>query len=866
VLTDLSGLGLALVLTCALSGASTAHAQQAPFINTWLVLGTFDNGPENAGLDADPIGEAEALPALGNEAAGRTWCYFDDRLFQRSYDSYQDLYSYLKLKRGEDIAAKLAYAHVYVYSPQAQEADLCVGADSAVRAWVNGAQVLRETIDAPYRDMLVAPVQLQEGWNRLLLKVGNRQAGRLGFYARLAANDDSAVPGLIYAVNPPGGALAVSTGAMPDAGPATLPAAFRAWPYVGARPLETFDAADEIGAYAHRKPHFTLHASDFALLAEGGVAPYAWALATGALPPGVELRPDGTFGGTVAADAPEGDYPFTVRVTDAAGATAEKALSIAVHERPNLWYEQSRLVALVHAPESLPVEDMPLLARTMKAQGYSIGMMISYNNGDMKYRWPNQFEPDHPDTIGQMKAALEAEGLRAGMYMGNLIGPNHGGDDGALLMVQEAIERYHPAAFWFDWASSPTPDGYISMDALYSMIRTLSPDTLIVLNGVVTLYQCDWDVICLEGWGAWGKNHWGLFPFPIEWAKAAPVETWRLVTDPEFSYTEGLLPDWREYLRLQIAIAGSGFVANIDHSPAIAQKYSHLSDSRVFQAHQEMAAWANPPGLPPLHESYTWVNPGPLGQSEWGYDLLNLPRTALYLHMLQTPLGKTGMPADGRLQIGPLAVPVRQATWMNQGQAVPFVQTPEGVSLDLSGVTADPVDTILKLELAQPYPAFDKASIPAPHAVPPGNLASHKRARLLSLDGSHGLIPSGFALARYGVDGLRATWAQGAYEWPWTYEVDLGQAYPVDRIVVHFGSGWATEYEVRVSPDGVDWESVAHETGCQGGTVECVLAPRATQYVRVMGIKPDGPDQEGSQMSISELEVYSAESQQAGPR
>jgi hypothetical protein len=31
----------------------------------------------------------------------------------------------------------------------------------------------------------VAPVTLQSGWNRLLLKVANREAGRFGFYARL---------------------------------------------------------------------------------------------------------------------------------------------------------------------------------------------------------------------------------------------------------------------------------------------------------------------------------------------------------------------------------------------------------------------------------------------------------------------------------------------------------------------------------------------------------------------------------------------------------------------------------------------------------------------------------------------------------
>jgi hypothetical protein len=299
-------------------------------------------------------------------------------------------------------------------------------------------------------------------------------------------------------------------------------------------------------------------------------------------------------------------------------------------------------------------------------------------------------------------------------------------------------------------------------------------------------------------------------------------------------------------------------VANIDHSPTIAQKISHLTESRVFQAHQEMARWANPPGLPPLHESYTWVNPGPLPQASWGYNVINIPRTALYLHLLRNPLGKRGMPETGALDLPALAVRVTRVTWMNQGKEVPFAQDRRKVHLDLAGVSADPVDTILKLDLAQAYPAVKPAEQPPAAPVPPGNLAFGKPAKLLSLDGSHGLIPSGFALARYGVDGISSTWAQGAYEWPWTYEVDLQEARPVDRIVVHFGGGWATEYQILVSRDGLDWESMAQETGCRGGTVECVFAPRATQYVRVMGLKPDGPDQEGAQMSISELEVYAA--------
>ena len=47
----------------------------APFINTWLVLGTFDNR-EGAGMQADLIDEATSRPQLGKQVAGKTWRFF----------------------------------------------------------------------------------------------------------------------------------------------------------------------------------------------------------------------------------------------------------------------------------------------------------------------------------------------------------------------------------------------------------------------------------------------------------------------------------------------------------------------------------------------------------------------------------------------------------------------------------------------------------------------------------------------------------------------------------------------------------------------------------------------------------------------
>jgi len=141
--------------------------------------------------------------------------------------------------------------------------------------------------------------------------------------------------------------------------------------------------------------------------------------------------------------------------------------------------------------------------------------------------------------------------------------------------------------------------------------------------------------------------------------------------------------------------------------------------------------------------------------------------------------------------------------------------------------------------------------------IPPGNLAYRKQAKLLSLDGSHPLeVNSGVCFSKLGVDGRLDTIALAGGEWPWTYEVDLIDTLKVRRIKVTFGSGYATQFEFRVSADGVTWQTVASKTDHDGKPYEATFDPVPARYVRVCGLKPDGPDQPGTQMSIAELEVY----------
>lgn len=141
--------------------------------------------------------------------------------------------------------------------------------------------------------------------------------------------------------------------------------------------------------------------------------------------------------------------------------------------------------------------------------------------------------------------------------------------------------------------------------------------------------------------------------------------------------------------------------------------------------------------------------------------------------------------------------------------------------------------------------------------IPPGNLAYRKQSLLLSLDGSHELqVNGGTQFPRLGVDGDLNTTALAGGEWPWTYEVDLVDSVPVRRIKITFGNGYATQFKFQLSTDRQTWHTVAEKGNHDGTPFEAAFDPVTARYVRVCASKPDGPDQEGAQMSVAELEVY----------
>lgn len=143
-------------------------------------------------------------------------------------------------------------------------------------------------------------------------------------------------------------------------------------------------------------------------------------------------------------------------------------------------------------------------------------------------------------------------------------------------------------------------------------------------------------------------------------------------------------------------------------------------------------------------------------------------------------------------------------------------------------------------------------------AVPPRNKAWRKPAFLMNAQGKYRLGPSvgDVHAARHGVDGNPATSAVAGNEWAWAYDVNLLRAEKLSRVVIVFGSGYATEFELAASLDGQTWQKLAQLRDQKGGRVEIPFPPIETRILRVRAIKPDGPGQPGTQMSIAELQAY----------
>ncbi|MCJ8012665.1 discoidin domain-containing protein [Paenibacillus sp. KQZ6P-2] len=663
---------------------------------------------------AEPTPDASAItPKLGDplsfDSESHKWEYFDDRIYNRNYDDYQDLYGYFTVKKGIDTKNKYVYAHTYVYSPVEQQAYFNVGASGSYRLYVNDKCVTASSVPVEVqKDLTKQAIQLKQGWNKLMIQIkhtytedvnsnnvpiaADQNVAYLGFYGRVTDQNGNKINGLVQSVEGDTNALRiVSQGISTDDAINTplptnnMPLGYKEWPYVWNKSKGT--------------KKYGVSASAFQFMASGGAPGYTWSVVDGKLPDGLELNADGTIAdglvngnvdlnsskGIISINAKPGDYHFTVQVKDRDGNTAEKNMTITVKERPNKWFEEGRVGALSHTIVTYGYFDDPnfstdLWAERAKRQGHSL---VSIEALQQNYYWPSKFaDPNHDrqkyypkdengqvvDGLKQFEEAVKRYGIKFGLYYATEGGGlQHYSTDVFVQNVEDLILRYDPAYLYFDGPQAMPNANY---DVMYSMVRNYSDDIIINSNAWGDEYG-DPDLRTAEAshiYANAGANHL---------VKRTTMEPWKsLHTKSNYTPYYAKRDDYRQVAKEMIMNAGRGYVDNNDQMPLMSRGTNWDSPEDVatrypksiqefIDVREGLASWFAPEGKPERHESTTGTMPyylsgyGYEDDGKGNYEKFAFPNSTtgpqwgyatsrdnnIYLHIMKGPDGKNGFDA-----------------------------------------------------------------------------------------------------------------------------------------------------------------------------------------------------------------------------
>jgi len=168
---------------------SARYFQNQNTVKDWLLLGPFEN------ISASGI--EKAFPPESEFAAGQTYSgkhgipakWFRPSAIKR--DQWIDFRRYFV----EEDA--VFYANTFVYSPKKQTVQLRVGTSGSLKVFLNDQQLF-EYFDENNNDLdtYVIETELQEGWNRVLIKCGMSEIDSCNFMLRITDRGGEPIPGL----------------------------------------------------------------------------------------------------------------------------------------------------------------------------------------------------------------------------------------------------------------------------------------------------------------------------------------------------------------------------------------------------------------------------------------------------------------------------------------------------------------------------------------------------------------------------------------------------------------------------------------------------------------------------------------------
>ncbi|WP_246293904.1 discoidin domain-containing protein [Paenibacillus planticolens] len=760
----------------------------APYMNQWAVSGPFTN-EQSLGNIVPVIGNSFTDP---NSTETSTWQYFDDRIFNRNYDDYNDLMGYFDVKQGQNTLNKWVVAGTYVYSPTAQTVQWQVGGSGVYKLFANDILSGQQTQipDRLNKNGTGYTVNLKQGWNKLLIEIQHQNPGAnknfLGFYTRLCDSKGNAIPGLTYSVWGPNvtnnqlnivtQGLAIDKQAF-DARNANVPA--------NDYPSNTLPYAYDENPYVWMVPKIdnqlntdssAAQASPFTFQAAGGDPSYIWEIAAGQLPPGLTLASDGHIDGIVA-DGAQGtsqkDYAFTVKVTDAQGATATHPYTITVKENPVDWFIEGKMSALSHTTGTYPNLYDPnynydawaqaakelgmtmLSTETLQNTIYywpSPNANLTPSDSNVQYKYNSLYKSEDgkwhvQDRVMQAKQAVERYGMKFGLYVAGLYEGRYVFDTD----IQALVARYNP---WYIFVDG-NPQNDTNLDVSWSSARNYNDRILFDANP--NAQTGDQDITLME------RGFWYDEPYNNGWKKNILPQT-RKVAHEEWNdpfttafdvwaqYAGGNERDnWIQLTKEIIDQYGHGYVMNYDQSigrtRGMDNLFSNLDNTNIFSMipiesqnllgmRSNIAKWMANASGPDLRESMYGTLPYTMdytiksgwqtdpqkaianGQGpDWGYAMSR--DQYVYMHMIKNLIpntSKAGFTGQASMSgIGPFDYPVDKVEWLNKGGSLPFTtQQSNGktyITIDTSSVVADPIDTIIKITTQNPARKYKMTSV-----------------------------------------------------------------------------------------------------------------------------------------------------------
>ncbi len=161
--------------------------EQVGNIENWSILGTFDN-TSGSGYSKDWGVINNVGPFLNQNNYPINWFTPGAVRSDRWFDFEYHLNSH----------NSICYAQSFVKSQHAQTVYLRAGCSGSIKVWVNDMPVIQEPIERNIAlDIYIVKVKLNEGYNRILVQIGESEANSSNFLIRLTNENGNAVPNLV---------------------------------------------------------------------------------------------------------------------------------------------------------------------------------------------------------------------------------------------------------------------------------------------------------------------------------------------------------------------------------------------------------------------------------------------------------------------------------------------------------------------------------------------------------------------------------------------------------------------------------------------------------------------------------------------